>query len=461
MTLRVKIVAAYTAVFGVLLISFAILIYGSSEDAAIVRIDAYLNAHASKLGTEVEEQHDEGTFPDIPDFRALVPEGLTSPHFRLVSLAGETVIGDSLLSVLPAPVLDHEHAEGSRTETVELGMESWRVLTAPVEVNDTIAYALQIADALSGVEAYLAGLRTLYGAAIPLGLLAASLAALGITRVAFRPVRAMIETARNISGTNLDQRLRLPAVRDEIRLLAETFNEMLERISSAFQSQRQFLADASHEIRTPLTVIRSELEYLQQRTSGRSAGRALALSLKQVERLETMTEGMLLLTRLENIHGAPPLGLIRVDELVIDSVRTVTSLFRKKRVRLVLRIEEAVEVQGNAEMLKRAVLNLLDNACKYTQRGGRVFVRLWMEGGASLPVCIAVEDNGRGIPARELPLVFTRFYRAETARAAESGSGLGLAIAKSLVAFHGGTLTLQSQEHKSTVCTIRLPAVSS
>jgi signal transduction histidine kinase len=461
MTIRGKMILAYTIVFGVMLVCFALLVYNTSREAEVSRLDAYLDTHAMRLASEVEEQWSEGSFPALPDFRALQPEGLVSTHFRLLALDGSVVLPDSLLASLQVATGRPGREEMPVLQTMDLQGSLYRVLTASVEVNDTIAYRVQVASSLSGVESNLGRLRFLFLCAIPVGLLIASLAAFFITRAVFSPVSAMIATAKRISADNLDARLALPAVRDEVRLLGETLNEMMQRISSAFQGQRQFIADASHEIRTPLTIIQSELEYLERRTAGERSKEGLRLSLREVERLIKMTEGMLLLTKLDSIRLPLNLAPVRIDEILIECIQTVRAMFGRKRVRLTLHIQEAVEIPADGDRVKRVFLNLLDNALKYTRRGGTVSARLWQEEDSSLPVCVAIEDTGCGIAAKEIPLIFTRFYRADSTRAEGSGSGLGLAIAKSLVALHGGEITVRSKEGKGSVFTVRLPRFSS
>jgi len=461
MTIKAKIILAYTIVFGVMLVCFAILVYGTSRDAEVARLDAYLDTHSMKIGAEVEEQWSEGNFPALPDFRALQPEGLVSAHFRLLALDGSIIVPDTLLVSLRAPAGRPSPAEMPVYRTADIQGSLYRVLTAPVEVANTLAYRVQVVSSLSGVESNLGRLKLLFLCTIPVGLVIASLTAFLITRAAFSPVAAMIATAKRISADNLDARLSLPAIHDEVRLLGETLNGMMQRISSAFQSQRQFVADASHEIRTPLTIIRSELEYLERQTTGRRAKEGLRLSLGEVDRLIRMTDGMLLLTRVDSSRLSLNLSPARIDEILIECIQTVHEVFRRKRVRLTLHIQEAVEIAADGDKVKRVFLNLLDNALKYTRRGGTVSARLWQEPDGSLPVCVAIEDTGCGIAAKEIPLIFTRFYRADNSRPEGSGSGLGLAIAKSLVAKHGGEITVRSEQGKGSVFTVRLPRLSS
>jgi heavy metal sensor kinase len=456
MTIRGRIMLSYTLVFGILLLAFALLVYRTLERAEIAKLDAMLESHAMKLAAEVEEQKSEGVFPSAVEFAQVRTENLAGVRFRLETLDGTLVLPDSFLGSMSARLGEKESALPT-FQTVELREMPYRTATMPVEVDDRIAYRLRLAVSLAPIQATLADLRLLFFVGIPAGLFLAALAAMVITRAAFSPLSSMIATAHTISAQHLDARLPLPPVRDEIRSLGETFNLMMDRIEGAFLAQRRFIADASHELRTPLTILRSELEYLRLSQREREARRAIQSLLEEVQRLARMTEGMLLLSKLDSPQEEPAMVRMRIDEAILDSVQNVQKLFRKKGVRLNVRVQEAKEITGNPDQLRRAILNLLDNALKYTRKGGRVVVRLEVSGSETLPVRLVIEDTGRGIPSVDLPHLFKRFYRGALARAEGSGSGLGLAITSELVRRHGGTVTVRSREGKGTTVTIALP----
>ena len=238
---------------------FAFVIYQGVKDAEITKLDARLESHADKVETELEEDSDEPVFPDVPRILALHTEGLPEVRMQLIDPEGRIVIIDSMLSSYPITHWREAFGGNPQKDILHVGLLSYRCCWVPAEINGKVPFVVQLAAPMSEVELSLRRLRVLFLTSIPFALLLTALAAYVITRIAFRPVTDMIQSTRQITARNLDQRLSLPSTRDEIRLLGETLNDMIDRNDTAFKSQRQFIADASHEIRTPLTIICTEL----------------------------------------------------------------------------------------------------------------------------------------------------------------------------------------------------------
>ncbi len=457
LTIKAKLILAYTTVFGMMLVGFSFLVYQSSREAETAKLDAHLEAEAERLQSEIEEQHDEGVFPVAGDIMSVRTEGLADFHVRILDSGGGVVLNDNVLPLPPAGMVSQILHRSAKADDITIDGRSYRTLLVPVEVNGSNVYVLQLAASTADVDASLRHLRLLFLFSIPAILLLASAAAYLITRSAFRPVTSMIETARRISAENLDSRLQLPKVNDEIRQLGETLNTMMGRISNAFNLQRQFIADASHELRTPLTVICSELEFVQKHTSDGQARESIGIALAEIDRLAKMTEGMLMLTRMDLSRLSLGSDRIRLDELLVESVQLLRALFAQKQVQLNLHLDEAVEISGDRDKLKSAILNLLDNAIKYSRPCGTVGVSLLVDETEPRVVRIRIEDNGPGIAPDDLPHIFKRFYRAAASRADSSGSGLGLAIVEQVVKMHGGGIGVQSESGKGSTFTIELP----
>jgi len=454
--LRTKVTLAYTLAFGVMFAGFALLVYRNTRDASIAKLDASMETYAGKIEAEVQEQKGERIFPAPEEFRALPTGGLENPRYLLRALDGRPVLDDSLLGPLAPPARDALRGSPTR-ETAQIDGGEWRLYSGPVEVSDTAAFLVSIGVPMTAIESTLGTLRVFFLFAVPAVLLLAALAAWFITRAAFAPVTSMIGTAARISARNLGDRLSLPHARDEIRLLGETLNGMIERIEKAFDAQRQFVADASHELRTPLTIIRSELEFLTKRRRGKKEDAELRAIAAEVERLAGMADNLMLLSRLDDSPGVLKREPLRVDEVIVECVRDMSSLYRERGVRLEVRINEAVEISGDREGMQRVLLNLLENSLKFTKRGGRVRVALGRDSGDDLPVHVTVEDTGCGIAPGDLPHVFRRFFRGEASRGKEGGSGLGLAIVDHLVRLQGGIIAVESERGRGTVMSIRLP----
>ena len=457
MTIKTKIVLAYTIVFGVMLSGFAFLVYRSSRDAEISKLDAHLESQAEKLQAEIEEQYAERQFPVIADILSITTDGLQGLHFRLVDAKNQSIIADTDFPTLSAAIVQELLREPRLLSTVELRHTNYRLLTSPVEVNDRNIYLLQLAAPLSIVDANVQHLQLLFLFSIPVVLLLTSLGAYLITRTAFRPLTSMVEISRNISADNLEARLALPKVNDEVHLLGETLNSMMDRIQSAFKSQRQFVADASHEFRTPLTVMYSELEFAQQRVNDEAVKESIRIALAEIDRLAKMTEGMLTLSKLDASDLPLNVTVVRLDELLVECVQLMKGLAAQKQIGLHLHIDEAIEMNADREKIRSAVLNLLDNAVKYSSPGGSVSIALLTDGRLSKSVSIKIEDTGSGISGADLPNVFKRFFRGASQRAGSPGNGLGLAIVEQIVKLHSGKVAVQSVVNQGTTLILDFP----
>jgi signal transduction histidine kinase len=454
-TIKAKIVLAYTLVFGLLISALSVVVYRSSRDAKIARIDALLAAHAGKVLTEVEEDYDEGQPPDAVDLLALQTEGLPGLRLQLLLPSGEKLLRDSLLPPLEAGLLAKTFQGSVEHQTFLVRHRAYRVLWQPVEIDERTPYVLQVAVPLHDVNEDLERLRMIFLIAIPVTLMLTGLAAFGITRAAFRPIITMTETTRTITTANLHSRLELPLADDEVRRLGETLNDLMERLDSAFRNQKQFVADASHELRTPLTIMRTELEYALSQVSGAAAKESIQTTLAEIDRLTRMAGQLLTLAKLDASPQDLQMQTGRLDELLVECVQLAIPLAAKRDMRIEVFIEAAVEVTLDSEKLKSVILNLLDNAMNYSSEGSSIKASLRLNPPSA--VRLIVEDDGPGIPAGELPLVFKRFYRGDAHRGQSTGSGLGLAIAQRIVELHRGTMAVHSEEGNGATFTIELP----
>ncbi len=282
------------------------------------------------------------------------------------------------------------------------------------------------------------------------------------TQVLLRPLDRVADTAAAIAGGDLGRRLQLPPGRNEVARLGQTFDHMVGRLVATLEAQRRFVADASHELRTPLTSLKGLAEILVIGAHGnnpqvieQSAGAIRS----ELERLSRLVNDLLTLSRLDSAGDAAdlPVRHTRSDvcATLTAAVTQMGPLAEAREVRLVTACSGPLWVIGDAGQLKQVVLNLLDNALRYTPPGGEVAVRGTIEGGSA---CLTVQDTGTGIAAADLPYIFARFYRGDPSRTRATGnSGLGLAIVRALVEAHGGTITVQSTPGAGTCFLIRLP----
>ncbi len=271
-----------------------------------------------------------------------------------------------------------------------------------------------------------------------------------------RPVRDITEAASGISASNLSRRINHLGPDDELKALADTFDSMIGRLEVSFEQQRQFVQDASHELRTPLTSIRTNIEVTEDDEDATIEDyRGLVGMIKgQTERLARLSDDLLLLS--VNEHDAPEREPVEVFHVVREVFHQLDSVAGLKGVDLRTEGEPNLEAQAAPDLLYRAVLNLVDNAIKYSGEGSTVTVRSRREGPWTV---VAVADNGPGIAPEDLERVFDRFYRVDSGRSRrDGGTGLGLAIVRELVQSMGGSVGVTSSLGVGTTFTIRLPA---
>lgn len=276
----------------------------------------------------------------------------------------------------------------------------------------------------------------------------------------FRPLDAISQTASRISASNLKEQISATALDRELQPLANVLNAMFARLDAAFARQTQFTADASHELRTPLTVMQTNLELaLAKEREPAEHQRFERNALSAAERMRQLIEGLLLLARTD---AGQMLELsARVDLRSLADESLAMFAHRAEELGVTLRLETATEdsalVLGKEILLRRVLENLLENSLRYTPPGGSITIVLEVRPSE---VILRVQDTGCGISAEQLPLVFDRFYRADSARARESGGfGLGLAICQGIIRQHHGEITAASSPGQGTIMTICLPRV--
>jgi signal transduction histidine kinase len=240
--------------------------------------------------------------------------------------------------------------------------------------------------------------------------------------------------------------------------LATTINDLLKRLESAFNEQQRFIADASHELRTPLAVLRGETEVaLAKQRSTVEYQESLSLIQEEAERLSRIVEDLFILAR-QPIDA--PATLIRervsLNDAVKDCARAAQVLATRKSVRLATQNNSsAIHLNGDKELIMRMILNLLDNAVKYTPAGGEISLALTRQNGNAE---IVVRDTGIGIPEVDRQRIFDRFYRVDKARSrALGGAGLGLSIVRWIVEVHGGEIHIESSPGRGSTFTVDLP----
>jgi two-component system OmpR family sensor kinase len=379
---------------------------------------------------------------------------------QVLNPAGGVVASSSGLSptaLVPPPVraglrnrsVIYDRSVGPRGERL-------RVLAVPVQRDDgryVVAVGSSLAtadDAVRGVRqgALIAGIALVVGSSLGAWLLAGA---------ALRPVERLRAAVAAVPPDQPGRTLDVPATRDELSALARTMNNLLGRISQALERERRLIADASHELRTPLTVLRTELELADR--AGRSREQ-LAESVHhatlEATRIARLAEDLLLLARTD--QGAQVVRAVEqpLEPVLQEAVTSVSIRARDREVRVGLEVEPELVAPVDADRLRQAVDNLLDNALRVAPSGSEIRLEAGRHNGT---VEVSVADGGPGFPADFLPHAFERFHRADTARTRQhGGAGLGLAIVKAIAQGHGGRAEAANRPGGGAVVRLLLPA---
>lgn len=316
---------------------------------------------------------------------------------------------------------------------------------------------VQVGEPLAPLAETLQDIVLTLFAIAPFALLLSAAGSYWLAGRTFRPILRLTRTAREIEAEDLHRRVPVPAARDEVRDLALTLNGMIARLERAFAQQRRFVADASHELRTPVAAIRSMTDVaLAEAAASREELIATMGDVNaEAERLGHLISDLLALARADESQAMLDSEPVRLDILAAEATAVAEPLAAERGLTLEVLASEEVVVQGDETRLTQVAMNLIDNAIRYTDRGGRVVVRVMEHGGQA---CLSIADTGIGIAAEHLPLLFERFYRVDPARLrADAGSGLGLAIVDWVVRAHGGTVEVESEVGRGSSFTVTLP----
>jgi len=313
---------------------------------------------------------------------------------------------------------------------------------------------VQVASSLAPVDRSVRILLLGLFVAGPLLLVVAGMVVWRVLGRALKPVEAIRSEVAEITIADLSRRVPVPDSGDEIARLAETMNTMLERMAGGVARQRRFVADAAHELRSPVTAMAAELEVTIRHPRAEGAAPVLPELLDETRRLERIIDSLLLLARWDEQSTEAHDDAVDLDDLVLDEVSRVAT---GSSVAIDTSAVSAGQVRGDAELLRRAVRNLLENAVRHGRT--RVMVRLRE---TEALVVLAVEDDGPGIAEAERERVFERFTRLDTSRSrASGGSGLGLAIVAEVVDRHGGRIGVDAGSLGGARFTLTLPSVPS
>jgi heavy metal sensor kinase len=318
------------------------------------------------------------------------------------------------------------------------------------------AYLVEFGTLLDPVETMLNHLFLQLTLGLPLAIIIITAGGYLLVRRALQPVEQITRAAERITQHNLTERLPVAQTGDELERLSVSLNRMIARLDDAFQNSRRFVADASHELRTPLTILRGELESLAEDTRLGSEWRdRAAILLEEAVRLSKIVEQLFALSRLDAGEAQTDWSRFDLAELARTTAEQMHLLAEDKNISITCDARQPLPVEGDRVRLKQVVVNLLDNAIKYTPGQGTIHLRVKAVNGHAV---LEVEDNGVGIPREALPHVFERFYRVDPTRSGDSdGAGLGLSIVKSICTAHGAEVEAISVPSSGSCFRVKLP----
>jgi heavy metal sensor kinase len=349
---------------------------------------------------------------------------------------------------------------GNFVQKAVLGDGSHLMVTAKVfQLSDGRRFLIESGGPMAPIETILSHLLLSLLVGVPLLDLVAVGGGLFLVGRALAPVVEIARSAEQITLHNLNERLPLTDTGDELEHLSLALNRMIVRLNEALEQNRRFLADASHELRTPLAALRGEMESVVEQTRAlpELSDRA-GSALEEVDRLAKIVDALFAISRLDAGEAQQEWARFDLAAVAASTTEQMSLLAEDKGISVACDVQGHVSVEGDRARIRQVVVNLLDNAIKYTPPGGSIRLNVRAHDSKAI---LEVVDTGIGIPAEALPHLFERFFRVDGARSREvGGAGLGLAIVKSICAAHGGKVEVTSAEGRGSRFTVELPLAS-
>lgn len=464
-SVRARLTLWYVSLLAATLIVSIALIYFLLARALYVRVDDTLHAVMQIAQTSLANDLNEGQDPadaarstaaELASRQTLI--AIYDGRGRLLAEAGRE---DDI--AIPLPALEQIPFDDDLLQTIveadDLDDRHRLAFRRITVAGFNVDYTVVAGTSLEPTDEELESLRGILAYLVPLSLVVAGIGGWFLAGRSLSPVVAMADRARQIGVENLSERLPVANPRDELGLLAETFNSLLSRLEGSLIQQRQFMADASHELRTPVTTARTASSVaLQQPTRDEGDYReTLAIVEQEMVRLSRIVDDMFTLARAD--AGSHPLRRMPMylDEVVDEVVRALRVVAKTREISISGECLRPAPFTGDEDLVRRLILNLVDNAIRYAPSGTAVRVALDRAGNQ---YAISVSDDGPGIPAEIQPRIFERFYRVDAARthATDGGAGLGLALARWIARVHGGDVALAASSRLGSTFVITLPA---
>lgn len=448
LSIKLKITLWYTAFMALLIILTLLALFSISSVSVLSDARTRLKNTVLQAFSEIDYEDGLLTFDDDINY---LEEGvyITVYDTQGYLLYGRTPTGFSGASTL---IMD-------QVQQVESGQDIWFVYDYCQSVD---GYGNLWIRGIVSHNRYDSILRFLFDAALILLPFFVVLIVLGgylITAKALRPLSAMTETAQAISeGNDLNRRIRLDGGNDEVHVLAHTFDQMMDRLQNAFETEKQFTSDVSHELRTPVAVILSQCEYASQEgTSSGDLRASIGVIGAQARKMSALISQLLTLARTDSGKQKLQYELVNLSELAEITAEEQSLAAEEKGITLETDIQPEILMRADETMMMRLFINLISNSITYGKPNGRTLITLSAD---EREITGSVQDNGIGIPADKLDKIWQRFYQVDPARTSGSGSGLGLPMVKWIVQAHGGRIGVSSRLGEGSCFTFHFPRQS-
>jgi heavy metal sensor kinase len=483
-SIRIKFTLWYIVSISILFLLFSVIVFFQLQAFLVNNLDEMLIKGGGFLGEEISGYR----MSDETDPQTLYEIGAENELF--VEELDDEIQGTFLVSVAFAQLITCPENEATQPEiivrTSNLGDKHLPFPLKPCNrmppgtyVLDTLAepfpfpirqisikvsdydhnpYMLQIGISFQEVPKILRKVLLLAFLLIPLMLLIFSLLGFFFMKKVFSPIREIVRLTDSITAKDLSRRLATTGSNDEIGRLSETINRMIERLEHSFSQIKQFSEDAAHELKTPLAKIRCNAEITLRKDRTEAEYRDVIASLMEdIQKLEKITGDLLLLSRMDSRRIPQTFKRVLLHDVLLRVFEETHEKAHEKHLVFDLDRVDPMEIYADEGLIRTMLVNLIDNAFKYTRPGGKVSITLQKQNSQAHMI---IKDTGIGIAEEDLPFIFDRLFRVDPSRSIETGgSGLGLAIVQKIILFHGGEISVQSKIGKGTVFSIHLPRV--
>ena len=459
-SIALRLAAIFALASAVMLGALGAFLYGSLQDDIAARQQAPLIVIATIVRSMVQDLPSMQELENRPDLVGHILTGHLRMNLWIYREDGRRLFASDSFD-MPRSQWAGMAKRGSAEITTRLWRaepkKTYRIAVTSFESlrpeigSGTIVLALDVSDWVQVLESFQRSLFVL----LPLAMLVMLFAGVVVTRSELRPIARIAESARDMTASKLSRRLDSSGMPPELQALAASFNEMLEHLEASFVKLSDFCADLAHELRTPLTSLLGRTELvLARRRSADEYREAMEKSMEEIARMSRLVSDMLFLAQADHEQLALTCEEVDLRREVDRLLEFFDTAADERGIQLEARGEATV--YGDRRMLARALSNILSNAIRHSPSGERVQVTLARDRGTAVATIV---DFGPGLGPQHTSRVFDRFYRVDPSRGSDlGGTGLGLAIARSIVRVHGGDISVESEPHRFTKFTLRIPA---